>query len=151
VNFRFVLIAFIALAGSPAGLAVASEPTPLGKWKTIDDKTGEPSSVVRIYEEGGKLLGKIESIIVKPGEDPNPKCDKCDGERKGKPVVGLVFLWDLVKEKGGKWGSGRILDPENGSIYRCTVEPLEGGAKLKVRGYLGISLFGRSQEWYRME
>lgn len=151
MNDRFVLTVLVGLAGSPAGLAFASEPTPVGKWKTIDDKTGEPSSVVQIYEEGGKLLGKIESIIVKPGEDPDPKCDKCDGERKGKPVVGLVFLWDLVKEKAGKWGGGRILDPEDGSIYRCTVELRDGGAKLKVRGYLGISLFGRSQEWYRME
>jgi uncharacterized protein (DUF2147 family) len=151
VNVRFILIAIIALAGMPATLAAASEPTPVGKWKTIDDKTGEAGSFVQIYEENGKLLGKIESLVPKAGENPNPKCDKCDGERKGKSVLGMVFLWDLKQEKSNTWGGGRILDPSSGSIYRCTLKLLEDGTKLEVRGYIGISLLGRSQEWYRVE
>lgn len=151
MNFRSILIALFALAGMPATLAVASEPTPVGRWKTIDDKTGEAGSFVQIYEENGMLHGKIESLVPKAGENPNPKCDKCDGERKGKSVLGMVFLWDLKKEKSNTWGGGRILDPASGSIYRCSFELLEGGSKLKVRGYIGISLLGRSQDWYRAE
>jgi uncharacterized protein (DUF2147 family) len=138
------------LAASDAAIAPAAELSPVGRWKTIDDNTGKPKSIVRIWEEGGKLFGKVESLILQPGEDPAPKCTKCEGERKDKPVIGMVILWDLTKD-GSEWSGGKILDPDNGKTYRCYVEPVEGGAKLKVRGYIGFALLGRTQYWLRAE
>jgi uncharacterized protein (DUF2147 family) len=148
---RFVAgVLLVAVLGLCAGLGTArsDEPTPVGRWTTIDDKTGKPSSVVQIWDEGGKLKGKVESLVVQPGEDPDPKCTKCEGELKGKPITGMVILWDLARD-GKRWTGGRILDPDEGSVYRCRVELVDGGAKLDVRGYLGISLLGRTQTWIR--
>lgn len=143
---RAAAAALLAVVALVAGQARAEGATPVGRWTTIDDDSGKPKSVVRIWEEDGKLQGKIESLILEPNEDPNPKCTKCDGERKDQPVIGMVILWDL-KPDGAKWSGGRILDPDNGSTYKCTLEPVEGGAKLKVRGYIGFSLLGRTQVW----
>ncbi len=133
-------------AALAAGPARAEDPTPVGRWTTVDDDSGKPKSVVRIWEEGGKLQGKIESLVLEPGDDPNPKCTKCEGERKDQPIVGMVILWGLSRD-GQKWSGGHILDPDNGSTYRCFLEPAEGGAKLKVRGYIGLALLGRTQVW----
>lgn len=138
------------LLAAPAGLARAEGLTPVGRWTTVDDDTGKPKSVVRIWEENGKLLGRIESLILAPGEEPNPKCTKCDGERKDQPIVGMVILWDLVRE-GAEWSGGKILDPDNGSTYKCLMEPVEGGTRLKVRGYIGFSLLGRTQVWLKAD
>jgi len=153
VNLPLRLAASASLAAaflaSPAA-AAAEDLTPVGRWTTIDDSTHKPKSVIRIWEEDGKLLGKIESLILEPGEDPAPKCDKCDGERKDQPVIGMVILWGLTRD-GKEWSGGKILDPDNGKTYRCLVEPVEGGAKLKVRGYIGISLLGRTQVWVKAD
>jgi uncharacterized protein (DUF2147 family) len=143
---RLAGLALLAAAPLLAAPARAEGPTPVGRWTTIDDDTGKPTSVVRIWEEDGKLKGKVESVVLKPGEDPNPRCTKCDGERKDQPIVGMVILWDLAQD-GKKWSGGHILDPDNGSTYKCTLEPAEGGEKLKVRGYIGFSLLGRTQVW----
>ncbi len=135
-----------------AGPARAEDLSPLGRWKTIDDETGKPKSVVLLYAEAGKLFGRIESLFVEPGAEPHPKCDKCDGDRKNQPVIGMVILWDLTQDKSGNaWGGGHILDPKNGKTYRCYVEPVDAGKKLKVRGYLGLALLGRTQHWLRQE
>jgi uncharacterized protein (DUF2147 family) len=144
-------VALSLLAAGAAGAARAEDPapTPVGRWTTIDDKTGKPSSVVAIYEEDGKLKGKVETVIVNgPGDDPAPKCTKCEGALKDQPVIGMVILWDLAKD-GKRWTGGRILDPDEGSVYKCRVEPVENGQKLEVRGYIGISLLGRTQTWIR--
>jgi uncharacterized protein (DUF2147 family) len=144
-------VAGVLLLGIGAGVARpagAEEPTPVGRWTTIDDKTGKPSSVVSIREENGRLEGRVESVVVAPGEDPEPRCTKCDGALKGRPIVGMTILWGLTRD-GRRWSGGRILDPDEGSTYRCRVEVVEGGAKLEVRGYLGIALLGRTQTWIR--
>ncbi len=117
-----------------------------GYWKTIDDKTHKPKSVVHIYKaHDGKYYGKIVKLFREPGEDPNPKCDKCPGDRRNKPIIGMVILTKLEKVGPNKWDHGRILDPGNGNIYDCKMW-LENG-KLQVRGYIGWSLIGRSQQW----
>ncbi len=143
-----VLLAVLLGVAADRPAASGDEPTPVGRGTTIDDKTGKPSSVVQIWEEDGKLKGKVESVVVNPGEDPAPKCTKCDGELKDKPIVGMVILWGLAQD-GKRWTGGRILDPDEGSVYRCRVEPVAGGERLEVRGYLGISLLGRTQTWIR--
>jgi uncharacterized protein (DUF2147 family) len=130
--------------------AARAQTTPVGRWKTIDDDGRTEKSIVRIVEKDGRLSGTIEKLFRKPGEDPEPKCDKCEGERKDQPVIGLNILWDL-KADGDEWTGGRILDPENGKTYRCKMEVQEDGRRLKVRGFVGLSLFGRNQYWIRVD
>ncbi len=130
--------------------AMAQTATPVGLWKTIDDGTGNPRSHVRIEEVNGELQGKVEKIFPFPGDDPENLCDKCKGERKDKPVVGMTILWGL-KDDGGVWKGGQILDPDNGKIYRCKMTLSDDGQALDVRGFIGISLIGRTQTWLRAE
>jgi uncharacterized protein (DUF2147 family) len=149
-TLRWSALAVAAVLAAAAAPARAEGPTPVGRWTTVDDDTGKPKSVVRIWEENGKLQGSIESLILAPGEDPAPKCTKCEGERKDQPIVGMVILWGLARD-GAEWSGGRILDPDNGSTYKCLMEPVEGGAKLKVRGYIGLSIIGRTQVWLKAD
>ena len=119
-----------------------------GKWKTIDDATGQEKSIVDIYEENGKVYGKIIKILD-TNAPKNPTCDKCEGKDKDAPIVGLVFIKGLEKD-GEEYNNGKILDPENGTLYKCYIK-LEEANKLKVRGYIGFSLLGRTQYWYRVK
>ena len=122
--------------------------TPVGHWTTIDDKTQKPKSVVEIYEaKDGSLAGRVTEIL-QSDRGPNPLCDKCSGERKGKPVKGMVILWG-IKQKGEVWEGGQILDPASGKVYSVKVTPVENGRKLEVRGFMGFSLLGRTQTWNR--
>ena len=121
--------------------------TASGKWKTIDDATGKAKSVVEIYENNGKIYGKIVDILDKSKEDK--VCDECDGAKKGKPIKGMIILEGL-KKKGSSWEGGTILDPNSGKVYKCSLT-LDGPDKLKVRGFVGISLLGRTQSWQRVK
>ena len=123
--------------------------TPVGKWKTIDDSSGKPRSIVEIYEVDGKLHGKITKLFREPGEDPDPICDDCKGEKHNQKVIGMEILWDLEKD-GKEWNDGHIMDPENGKTYGCYITLVEPN-KLKVRGFLGFSLLGRTQYWERAD
>lgn len=142
-------VAVVATAFAVQG-ASAKALSPVGKWKTIDDDTGKPKSIVEIWERDGKLYGKILSLFREPDEDQDPVCDKCEGFRKDKRVIGMTFMWGL-SEDGDEWSGGKILDPDNGKIYRCYIEVQDGGKKLKVRGYIGVSLFGRTQYWPKVD
>ncbi len=128
----------------------ASEATPVGLWRTIDDKTGKEKSLVRITEVNGELRGTIEKLSREPNEDQNPMCDKCSGERKGKPVLGMMILSGL-KRDGKEWTGGEILDPNNGKTYKCKISMDDAGKKLNVRGFIGVALLGRTQVWLREE
>ncbi|REG26511.1 uncharacterized protein DUF2147 [Archangium gephyra] len=130
--------------------ALAQAPSALGRWTTIDDETKKPKSIVTIYEEGGKLYGKIEKLFREPTEEQNPLCDKCEGTLKNQPILGMVILRDLKKD-GNEWSGGTILDPANGKTYKVKLAIEDGGKKLKVRGFIGIALIGRTQYWMRAE
>jgi len=119
----------------------------IGKWKTIDDETGKPKSVVEIYEKSGKIYGKVVEILE--AENKNKVCVECSGEDKNKPILGMIIIKGLVKN-GSEYSSGKILDPKNGNLYKCFIT-LDGNDKLKVRGYIGVSLFGRTQYWFRVK
>ena len=121
--------------------------TVIGKWKTIDDETGKEKGVVEIYEKNGKIYGKIVEILE--SENRDKKCTLCKGEDKNKPILGLTFIKGLVKD-GLEYNDGQVLDPKNGKLYKCYIT-LVGKDKLKIRGYIGISLFGRTQYWYRVK
>ena len=123
--------------------------SPVGRWKTIDDSNGKEKSVVAIWEENGKFFGKIEQLLNLDPKIKEAKCLKCEGELKDKPTVGLRILWDL-KLDGDEYSGGKVLDPENGKIYKCYVAIQDGGQKLKLRGYVGFSLLGRTQYWKRL-
>jgi len=138
--------AIAAICLAVLGKVSAADPSPAGRWKAIDDKTGLVRGIVRIYEEHGALFGKIEAA-VKP-EEAKEHCDLCPDDRKGKPIIGLVVLRRLRKQ-GDEYAGGDILDPDTGVIYRCKLRVLDGGAKLLVRGYLFAPLLGRSQIWIR--
>jgi uncharacterized protein (DUF2147 family) len=118
----------------------------LGQWKTVDDQNGKAKSIVEIYQENGKLFGKIIEIVDQTKQEK--VCQDCEGSNKGKKIKGLVILENLIK-KGFNWEDGTILDPNSGKVYKCTLS-LVNENKLKVRGYVGISLFGRTQYWQRV-
>lgn len=118
----------------------------VGKWKTIDDATGEAKSIVEVFSKSGKIYAKVVEIL-----DPANKksvCKKCSGEDKNKPILGLTIIKGLSKD-GYEYNSGEILDPNNGKSYKCALS-LESKDKLKVRGYIGFSLLGRTQYWHRV-
>jgi len=128
--------------------AFASELSPVGLWKTIDDNTGKPRGLVRIVEVNGEYQGKVEKIFTEPGENPDPKCEKCDGARHNQPVTGMTILWGL-KKQGDEYQGGAILDPENGKVYRARMKLDGEGEKLSGRGFIGFALLGRTQTWVR--
>ena len=129
--------------------ALAAEMSPVGLWRTFDEKSGEPKSEVRISDSGGVLSGKVEKLLRK-GADPQAVCDRCSDDRKGQPLVGLEIIRG-AKQAPGKavWEDGKILDPENGSSYSLKLTPTDNGNKLDVRGSIGP--FGRTQTWTRVE
>ncbi len=117
----------------------------VGHWKTIDDKTGKALSIIKIYEKDQVFYGKVVEIFDAKGK--HKLCEKCPGEDKGKPFLGLVVMSGL-KKHGKEYSGGKILDPLNGDFYQCFIT-LENEDKLKVRGYIGFAIFGRTQYWYR--
>jgi uncharacterized protein (DUF2147 family) len=129
-----------------AGPALADALTPVGDWRTFDDHTGKERSVIRIVERHGALFG---SILSSPDPDAYKEtCTKCDDDRKGKPIIGLEIIRDF-RQQGDEWTGGRILDPEDGGLYKATIRVTDGGSKLVLHGYIGIPLLGRSQTWTR--
>lgn len=148
---RTLIVAVTLLAVLPGrrpSAQTAAPATPIGEWQQFDDRKGDLRSIIRIELASGELSGTIVKAVLRPGEPPNPTCEKCPGEFKDKPIEGLRFMWGLTGD-GRSWDGGRILDPEDGKIYRVKLRLSEDGRTLEVRGYLGISLFGRSQRWTR--
>ncbi len=137
--------AALFLAASGAWASGAALLTPVGRWKTIDDKTGKPKAIVEIYEENGRLFGRITATL---SPDAKKFCDRCADERKGRPIIGMVILRDM-SQHGAEYAGGNILDPDNGSVYRCKMRLTGQGNQLSVRGFVGFSLLGRSQIWTR--
>jgi uncharacterized protein (DUF2147 family) len=135
--------------GFAASLALA-QATPVGAWKSIDDKTKKERALIRITDNGGVLSGKIEKRL-----DPDAKaedvCDKCTDDRKDKQIQGIELIRGVKKnaDEDNRWDGGTILDPENGKIYKVRLTPLDGGKKLEVRGFIGP--FFRNQQWVRVE
>ncbi|MDR0260327.1 MAG: DUF2147 domain-containing protein [Comamonas sp.] len=129
--------------------ALAADMSPVGLWRTFDEKSGEPKSEVRISDSGGVLSGKVEKLLRK-GADPQAVCDRCTDDRKGQPLVGLEIIRGAKQAQGkAVWEDGKILDPENGSTYSLKLTPADNGNKLDVRGSIGP--FGRTQTWSRVE
>jgi uncharacterized protein (DUF2147 family) len=142
----------LAVAMLPVQPAAAADPgaadaaSPIGLWKTFDDKTGEARAIVRIYEQDGRLFGKLESSFT-PGAE-HRVCGVCSDDRKDQPILGLLIIRNM-KRTDDEYSGGDILDPETGSVYHCKMH-VEAGTRLVVRGYIGFSLLGRNQTWQRV-
>jgi uncharacterized protein (DUF2147 family) len=119
----------------------------LGKWYSLDPDTGKNESVIEVYEKGDKVYGKIIQILKE--EDKDKTCIECTGKDKDQPIQGLVIVRGLSKD-GDEWTDGKILDPKNGKLYKCYIS-LEKENKLKLRGYIGFSLIGRTEYWHRVQ
>jgi uncharacterized protein (DUF2147 family) len=137
-----------AAAALYAGHAFALDATPVGTWRTIDDETKKPKSIVEISEVDGQVIGKVKEIL-QSDKGPNPLCEDCDGERKNQPVIGMTIIWGMKKD-GDVWDGGTILDPKNGKTYGCKLTPAADGKSLQVRGFMGVSWLGRTQVWERV-
>jgi uncharacterized protein (DUF2147 family) len=144
-RFAVVTAAALALTLAPSVGADTRE-SPEGSWQVYDDHNGRPNGAVRLYIADGKLNGVVEAL--RPGVSPDERCTKCSGSQKDKPILGLVVVWGLTQQ-GDEWSGGTVLDPDSGDTYRCTIK-IVGPGKLDIRGYLGISLFGRTQHWTRL-
>ncbi|CAN5488716.1 DUF2147 domain-containing protein [soil metagenome] len=130
-------------------MSALAQSTPVGLWRSSDDKTGEAKAEVRILESAGVLSGKIEKRLLKTAR-PEDVCTECSDERKDKPLIGLEIIRGAKKAEGREvWEGGKILDPENGRNYTLKMTPVEGGKKLEVRGSFGP--FGRTQTWVRIQ
>ena len=137
-----LLVAFLLTTQSIFGQDI------LGLWKNIDDEDGKAKSYIEVYEENGLIYGRVERLLEAATLD---YCPKCKGDRKDAPLVDMIIMWGLESSKNGKKASGgRILDPKSGKEYDCKIS-LDGKDVLKVRGYIGAPLLGRTQKWYRVK
>jgi len=142
-----LLVTVILLCSVSLALAGGS---PVGKWKTIDDETKKEKSIVEVYEVGGKVYGRILQLLQEKDGGASKLCTKCTGSDLNKPMIGLVIVKGLTAD-GGEYAGGTIMDPNNGKVYKCKMEVVEGGNTMKVRGFLGISLLGRTQIWHKVK
>jgi len=144
----------VTLAGFVAATtmsAYAQVSTPVGVWQTVDDHTGQPKALVQIVEDSGD--GSLSGKVIKglgAHDQPARRCTACTDARKDQPIPGMTIIDGMHRTNNG-WDGGHILDPETGKIYRCRMRIEDGGQKLVVRGYIGISLLGRSQTWNRQQ
>ncbi len=139
----------LAIALGLAASTAMAQMSPVGLWRQVDDKTGQAKSEIRIAEEAGFIVARIEKRLD-PAAKPEDKCDECKDDRKGKPLVGLEIIRGVKKVEGKEvWEGGKILDPADGKEYNARLTPIEGGKKMEMRG--SIAFFGRTQTWTRIQ
>lgn len=121
-----------------------------GLWDQVDEKTGRVRAVTRVENQGGQLQAFLVKVYPRPGEtlDASAICKPCVGEAAGKPVIGLRIVWGLTGT-GTEWSGGHILDPENGKVYQAQASLEGNGERLRIRGFVGMPMFGRNVEWRR--
>ena len=139
---------FAILLASAAAFAASAQTTDpvIGKWKTFDDETGEAMSITEIYRT---KTGSIAAKVVETLNKPNATCDKCSGDKKGKPVAGMMVFWDM-KQEDGVWGGGKGFKPSTGDSFKVkSVKVVEGGKKLEITGCKLV--FCRTATWERVE
>jgi len=139
------LLAILLVSAVAAAAPALALDNPAGTWQTVDEKSGKVRSEVELYDQGGKLFGKITKLTEPNDAQGKPKvCTKCQGADRDKPIVGLVILKDM-SPSGDRYKGGTITDPDDGKVYKSEVWIEDG--KLKVRGYLGF--FYRTQTWLK--
>jgi uncharacterized protein (DUF2147 family) len=150
IGSRGARVTLGALCAIFAMSVFAQAATPVGTWQTIDDQTGKPKAIIQIVDDGsGQLSGKVVRGIGE-FDHPDRRCTACTDERKDQLVKGMTIITGM-RQNGDAWDGGQILDPESGKLYKCRMKMEDGGQKLVVRGYIGVSLLGRSQTWLRQQ
>lgn len=133
--------------------AYANENSPVGFWKTLDDKTGQPKAIIQIWQaEDKQLYGRIHKIFLSSTNEEQKLCKACEGDLYNKPITGMIILQNLKHQNPNEplWSDGKILDPSNGKTYNCNIQLVENDKKLIVRGFIGMPLFGRTQTWLKV-
>lgn len=149
LKINIIIAGVIALTIASISQTVLAQHDPVvGTWKTIDDKTGQPKSLVKIEVVNGELQGTVIQTFPTAGETPITHCTLCSDVRKNQPIIGMKIMNGLKQDKTGYWSGGEILDPKEGKIYKVKLNT-EDGKKLDVRGYIGIALIGRTQTWLK--
>jgi hypothetical protein len=143
-----ILVFLSALAWAAPAL---NEPSAIGLWEQVDEKTGVAESWFSIAERDGIYIGTIVKMFPKPGDPPPEswRCTKCEGAEQNAPVLGLALIKGM-KRNGLKYEDGTIMDPRNGNVWRALMQLSPDGKQLEVRGYLRFEFAGRSQMWKRL-
>ena len=143
---RMTLNALLATAVLAIPMAASAADPAEGRWKTIDDETGQAKSIVEISQAAdGTLTGRIVELL-NPSR-PNPTCDKCKDDRRGKPITGMEIIRGMKPEGGGEYAGGTILKPDEGKVYRSKMALIDGGSRLQVSGC--VAFICKSQVWLR--
>jgi uncharacterized protein (DUF2147 family) len=141
-----LLVCALLLAGQLSW--AADEPTAEGLWQPVDS-SGRPLGLIRVYQEQGVYFGRIEP---QPGRPPDlDRCTRCTDERKDQPIVGLVIIRNMHRQDDDEYSGGDVLDPQTGRLYQCRFRLTEDGQSMVMRGYFGLSIFGRSMTWKRVK
>ena len=147
INLIIASLLALTIAGISQTVLAQADPV-VGTWKTIDDKTGQAKSLVKIDIVNGELQGTVIQTFPSPGEAPITHCTLCSDARKNQPIMGMKIMSGLKQDKTGYWSGGEILDPKEGKIYKVKLST-DDGKKLDVRGDIGIALIGRTQTWQK--
>ena len=144
-----LLVWILTTSGLQHDPVMADQSSPVGLWYNIDDRTGQPRAEIRIAEQDGVLVGRIERSLSPDPSKEETHCSKCTDDRKGQPLKGMEIMRGVRPANDLWWEGGTILDPDNGKSYSLRLRIADDNRSLMVRGYIGP--FFRTQTWYRIQ